>query len=148
MKLSEILEQRLIIELSATTKRDALNALVDHCHSVYNFDKLESLREEVFYREKLLSTGLGLGLAIPHVRSDNIHKPLITIGISKQGITDYASLDNVTIQIIFLILVGKHQQREYLMLLSQIVNKVKATTPISDWLNQCDTQSIYSQLIS
>ena len=70
-------------------------------------------------REKLGSTALGGGVAIPHARLDLIKKPLIVIGISKKGL-DFDSLDGEPVYIIFLILSPKETEGLHLKILATI----------------------------
>jgi PTS system nitrogen regulatory IIA component len=84
------------------------------------------LTKRIFHREKLMSTGIGIGVAIPHVRFEGVKKPLITVGIQPEGITDYASIDDKPVQLVVMILMAQNQHREYIALLSHVVAFLKS----------------------
>lgn len=86
---------------------------------------LELLKKEIFFREELMSTGIGLGLAVPHVRLEVLEKPVVCLGIQNKGIYDYESLDGQLVQVVLMILVGKDQHRQYIRILSQLTGMIK-----------------------
>ena len=126
MKLSDFLHKdRVKILDPDCSKEDILNKLIDFTAETYNFSDLEFVRGQIFHREKLMSTGIGLGLAIPHIRTDQVSNPVITIGIANEGISDYETIDDKPIKIVFLIFVGKEQHQIHVKLLSKIVTELK-----------------------
>ncbi len=126
MKLSDFLDKdRIKILGPECLKKDVLNKLIDFTAETYGFSDLEFVRGQIFHREKLMSTGIGLGLAIPHIRTDQVTNPVITIGIAKEGIIDYETIDDKPIKIVFLIFVGKEQHQIHVKLLSKIVTELK-----------------------
>jgi nitrogen PTS system EIIA component len=69
------------------------------------------IRAGILEREKMLSTGLGLGIAIPHVRLREIEQFSVAVAISQKGI-EYAALDGEPVHIIFMIIgPGKSHDR-------------------------------------
>ncbi len=109
MKLSDFLNiDRIKILNPECSKNEILNELIDFTAETYEFSDLEFVRAQIFHREELMSTGIGLGLAIPHIRTDQVTSPVITIGIAKEGILDYNTIDDKSIKIVFLIFVGKN----------------------------------------
>ncbi len=126
MKLSDFLDRDRVTFLKPNIcKEDALNQLLDFTAETHSFSDLELIRTQLFHREKLMSTGIGLGLAIPHIRTDQVSNPVITIGIANDGISDYETMDNKPIKILFLIFVGKEQHQIHVKLLSKIVTELK-----------------------
>ncbi len=125
MELKDILDRNLICILECKTKRDALLELIDLIGNCGKVDDIEKLRENIFYREELMSTGIGLGIAVPHVRMEGVKQPCIAIGINRDGIRDYESIDDEVVRIIVMIVAGKEHHRLYIKLLSQIVSKLK-----------------------
>ena len=66
-----------------------------------------------------MSTGIGHGLAIPHVRMKDVKAAAMGVGISRSGITDYQSLDGKPVHIIVLIVAPEGQHETYIRLLAQ-----------------------------
>ena len=147
MQLRDCIDERLMHILKNTTKKEALLELIALLNETGEIPDAEILQEKVFYRETLMSTGIGLGIAIPHVRMEGIHRPIMAMGISKTGIRDYESLDDKVIWIIVLIVAGKNQHREYIQLLSKIVSKLKSGKTIERLLKAKTPAEISSILL-
>ena len=64
--------KNILLELEVEYKFDAINALVDTFVDVIENELLEEIREAIISREKIMSTGIGQGLAIPHGKTDAI----------------------------------------------------------------------------
>jgi len=76
-------------------------------------DDLEPIIEGLMSRERLGTTGIGRGLAIPHVRYDELDDLLVAVGRSEKGI-DFASVDGSPVEIVFLIISPEAKQDDYL----------------------------------
>ncbi len=144
MNLSAVISKKCINLLKENTKKDVLKKLIDLVVKKGIVEDKKTLTEKIFYRENLMSTGIGLGIAIPHVRYEGIKKSAIAVGISKEGIDDYQSIDDKTIKIVVMILVGKDQHKEHIKLLSQIVTKLKNNNGIERILKLNRIDEIYS----
>jgi len=125
MPLRQYIKKENCRLLTEKSKTDVLNSMMEDLHKKGFIQDLAELKKEIFYREELMSTGLGLGIAIPHVRFSGITDPVVSLGIQPRGIVDYQSLDNEPIKIIILIIVGKDQHKEHLQILSQIMARLK-----------------------
>lgn len=103
MKISELLSESLInFDLKGFTKDDVLDEMIE---MVYHSGKIKNrleFKEDILDRERVSSTGIGEGIAIPHTKSNNIIVPGIAIGISKKGV-NYESFDDKLVKIIFMI---------------------------------------------
>ncbi len=99
------------------------------------------------HREKLMSSGIGLGLAIPHTRIEGIRKPIMAIGVSRRGIPDYESIDDKNIWIVIMVAAGKNQHREYIRLTAWIIQKMKNGNTIEKLLNAKNCEEIYNVFI-
>lgn len=111
--------------LHSRTKTEALLELIDIVGAEGCVKDLEGLKKEIFYREQIMSTGIGQGIGIPHVRFPGIKEPLVLIGVSPKGVEDYESLDGEMIRLVFMILVNENHHKEYLRILSLIVQRLK-----------------------
>ncbi|MBN2308201.1 MAG: PTS sugar transporter subunit IIA [Candidatus Hydrogenedentes bacterium] len=106
------------------SKHDALDILVDAVADSGAVMDREAFRRAVRERESVMSTGIGYGVAIPHVRIDPVRRPYIGVGISKDGI-DYDTLDNQPVHVVVLFAMPSGSQREYLRLLAQVMTALK-----------------------
>jgi mannitol/fructose-specific phosphotransferase system IIA component (Ntr-type) len=94
----------------------------------------EALRRALFERESIRSTGFK-GIAIPHVRIDEISEPTVAVGISQTGI-DFESLDSEPVNIIVLFAMPSGSDKEYLGFLAQVMMALR-TGGFTEQLVQC-----------
>ncbi len=125
MQLKEIIKEDNCFFLTSKTKTEALIELIDNLNENDDIKDAELLKKEIFYREQLMSTGLGLGIGIPHARIKGQNNPIIGIGISKDGISDYRSIDDELIRIVVMIILDENNQKMHIRLLSQITSVLK-----------------------
>jgi fructose-specific phosphotransferase system IIA component len=106
MKVSELLKPEFIIsDLKGETKEEIINELVDLFKDDPRVEDIEKVRSAVLEREKVMSTGVGKGFAIPHGKTNAVKEIVGAFGKIKDGI-DYESLDGNPVNLVFL-LVGK-----------------------------------------
>jgi fructose-specific phosphotransferase system IIA component len=106
MKVSELLKPEFIIsDLKGETKEEIINELIDLFENDPRVDDIEKVRSAVLEREKVMSTGVGKGFAIPHGKTNAVKEIVGAFGKVKEGI-DYQSLDGNPVHLVFL-LVGK-----------------------------------------
>ena len=119
MKISEFLSQtRINLELEATSKDEVLKELVD----LLNVDGRSKaiLLKMIKKREKLGSTGMGKGVAIPHGRSLVANRLMMCCGVSAKGI-EYDSFDGKPAHLFFLIVAPAQEiSNQYLPILGRI----------------------------
>jgi mannitol/fructose-specific phosphotransferase system IIA component (Ntr-type) len=152
MDLEQIIDRERCCVLTETTKTEVIIELADRLGSLTGpavkggeLD-VETLKKELFYREQLMSTGIGLGLAVPHVRYSGILEPIIIAGVQPQGIADYDSLDGEPVRIVIMIIVGEHQHKQHIRLLSMIVARLKDPGVRERLLQSVNGEDIYNAL--
>jgi fructose PTS system EIIBC or EIIC component len=120
MHISSILEEQFIaIRIPASSKEQALNMMIDMLGQSPKVLDLERVRAAILEREKLMSTGVGHGFAIPHGKTDALDDIIAAFAITEEPI-DFQALDNQPVQLIFM-LVGKETHvGTHLKLLSRI----------------------------
>ena len=123
--IEDVLTKERVLFLDTSVKREVLNALIDGLAQTPEIVDRDELASEIFQREELMSTGIGLGVAIPHVRLPSLNKMIMSAALLRRGLDDYDSLDGQSVQLVFMIAAGHHQHPEYLRLLSSLANLVK-----------------------
>ncbi len=108
-----------ILFLDATSRDEAIHLMIDSLAKYRDLEAKEEFTKAVFDREKLASTGIGMGVAIPHAKLKVYDDFFIAIGILKNGIA-WNSLDQIDVRLIFLIGGPDDKQSQYLNLLSQL----------------------------
>lgn len=103
-----------------TTKHDALDQMIDAvCESPAVTDP-EAFQRAVHEREAVMSTGIGGGIAVPHVRISEVTEPVLCVGVCPKGL-DYGALDNQPVHILVLFAMPKDADKEYLGLLAKVM---------------------------
>ncbi len=137
--LSGLLSKDRVLFLNAGSKNELLNQLIDVASELPGIHSREELAEAVHRREKLMSTGIGLGIGVPHVRLNDVKDLYISIAINKTGIPDYEALDDIPVQIVVLIVAGRNQHSQYIQVLSRIA-KILKDKSVRDRLIQADNE--------
>ena len=145
-ELARVLVPQRVLILDSKTKKDALLALADCLGSAAEVKDRDALVRAIFYREELMSTGIGMGIGVPHVRLVSVTGPVMSAGLCRNPITDYQSLDGIPIHLIFMIAAGQNQHAEYLRLLSSLSLKLKDERLRNSLISAPDTQAFYQIL--
>ena len=117
--ISDLLTVDIIRDLRSVSKDDALNEMIETASKSPDITSPEALHRAIRYRENIMSTGVGLGIAIPHAKISSVTDFVIAMGISKKGI-EYDSLDGKPVHLIILIAASDTQGEEFLKLLAKI----------------------------
>jgi fructose PTS system EIIBC or EIIC component len=120
MKLTDFLKvEHIIPDLKGNSKEEVINELINLFQSDSKVEDLEKVREAVLEREKIMSTGVGKGFAIPHGKTGAIKEILAAFGKSNKPI-EYQSLDNEPVQLVFLLVGKDNLVSSHIKLLSRI----------------------------
>lgn len=120
MKLSDLLHKDFIIaDLKGTAKEDVINELVNLFKDDSRVIDLKKVREAVLEREKIMSTGVGKGFAIPHGKTNAVNEILAAFGKTDSSI-DYQALDNQPVNLVFLLVGKDNMVSTHIKLLSRI----------------------------
>ncbi len=142
--LDEALSPARVYRTSATRKADLLNKLIDHLGESGEVDDLQALRQAIFTREELMSTGIGLGIGVPHARISTVRRMIVAMAVNDQPLEDYESIDNQPVQIIFLVAGRPDQQSNYVRLLAAISHIVKDPENRQRLLSATSPDDIYA----
>lgn len=120
MKIADILNDKVIVtNLPGTTKAEIINAMIDLAATNEKVIDKEKMRAAIFEREKIMSTGVGSGFAIPHGKTDAVQDIVAAFAITEQPI-DYQSLDDQPVRIVFLLVGRDNSVGPHIKLLSRI----------------------------
>lgn len=144
--VKDILSPERIIFMNHQTKHDALLELSQNLATAPQIKDAKELEEAVFKREELMSTAIGMGLAIPHVRLSSVTDLVMSVGISKTDIIDYQSIDDVPVRLLFMIAASFNQHNYYLQTLSFFSAKLKKQDLRDALLNASSSMEAYELL--
>ncbi|MCD7894934.1 MAG: fructose PTS transporter subunit IIA [Erysipelotrichaceae bacterium] len=124
MELNEVLfENGITLNLKGENKEEVFNELVDLLYRNERITSREEFLKALYDREAEGVTGIGNGIAIPHGLSDCVEKPTIVYGFHEKGI-DYESMDDIPVQMFFMIAVPNNSSKEHLSLISKLATKL------------------------
>lgn len=122
MKLAKLLSpEQILLEMKAVEHWPSIIELVDHLVTTGQLppEQRDEMLEAFRAREEQVSTGIGLGVAIPHAFSDHLDRVIAVFGKSKAGI-DFESLDDLPVHFIILFIVPRKDYHLHLRTLAAI----------------------------
>ena len=120
MKVTDILKKEFIVsELKANQKEEIINELINLFVNDKRVLDIEKVRFSVLEREKIMSTGVGKGFAIPHGKTSAINEIIAAFGKTNSPI-EYQSLDNKPVNLVFLLVGKDNLVSTHIKLLSRI----------------------------
>lgn len=133
-------------DLKSTDKAEVIDELSTNLsNNIANINR-EDILSAILEREKLGSTGIGYGVAIPHGKVEGIDRVYIAFGRSKGGI-DFDSMDNRPAHLFFLIVAPANSTASHLKTLASISELLKEEDFRSKLLKAKDAKDIYNVII-
>lgn len=132
-------ESTILANLEVDNKEELLQKMVDVLEDKVNQEQLKSIRDAVFEREKIMSTGVGKSLAIPHGKVKLIEKNYASFAVLKEPI-EYDSIDDKPVKIAFLLVGPAGENRLHIKLLSRI-SRLMNSSSFRETLSQCTTSN-------
>ena len=110
----------MLPELKARSHNEAIDEMLAALISagVMKAEDVSGIHHELDLREEVMSTGLEHGIAIPHVRSRAVQNIAGVVAVSRQGVSDYPTLDGSAVNILILVLAPADHKSPYLGLIS------------------------------
>jgi nitrogen PTS system EIIA component len=125
MAISNYLDARLVVFLEEKCRDDVIDKLIKMLDSQGKLPNVQEFHQAILQREKIVSTGIGIGVAIPHARIPGSSDFFIAIGIQKQEGIDWNALDGSRVRFVFMIGGPDNKQTEYLKILSCLTQSMK-----------------------
>ncbi len=141
-----ILSPERIVFMEHQTKRDALVRLSQTLATAPQIKDAKELETEILRREELMSTAMGRGIAIPHVRISSVTDLVVAVGISRVDIIDFQAIDEVPVRLLFMIAAASNQHNYYLQTLSYFTSKLKEPELRDSLLKSTDQMEAYRLL--
>ena len=113
-----ILSPERIIFLNYSSKKEALLALAKNISTAPQIENPEELSSEILKREDMMSTSIGMGIAIPHIRLPSITGLVVSVGICQTEILDFQTIDDEPVKLLLMIAAAYNQHAYYLQTLS------------------------------
>ena len=125
MTLLDILShESTIVDLKGETKEEIIAELVNSLHVGDAINDRDKVLQAVLEREKIMSTGIGDGIAIPHGKSDSVVKLVAALGTQKRGV-DFEALDGEPAYVFFLLVSPANVSGPHIKALARISRLLK-----------------------
>lgn len=147
IQIKNILSPDRITFINQSSKHDALVQLSDVLATAPQVKNASELTTEILKREELMSTAIGRGIAIPHVRLSSVTDLVMAVGVCKKPIADFQTLDDQPVNLLFMIAAAYNQHSYYLKTISYFSGKLKQPDLRESMLSAQTEMDIYNLLV-
>ncbi|MDR1127052.1 MAG: PTS sugar transporter subunit IIA [Treponema sp.] len=137
-----------VLFLNHSTRQDALFALAENLATAPQVKNRRELVEQILKRDAIMSTAIGRGIAIPHVRLASVTDLVASVGISRTEIVDFQPLDDEPVHLLFMIAAARNQHAYYLQTLSFFSAHLRNQGLRNSLLNAQTEKEVWNILIS
>jgi PTS system nitrogen regulatory IIA component len=146
MRLASLTRPELIfVGLPGEDRAQLLQALAAQVAATGVVRDSEELFQKLWERERLGSTGIGSGVAIPHCKLKGLRHGIVAIGLAAQGV-DFQAVDGRPVTLFFLVVSPSESPAEHLQVLAAISRWIKADHHVEKILQLSDRDAIYRLL--
>jgi mannitol/fructose-specific phosphotransferase system IIA component (Ntr-type) len=147
IRLSEQLsEKHIVIHSESTNAEDILREMVHVLSDELGPEVCEDVLNAVFAREKIKSTGIGYGVAVPHARTALVKQLYCVVATSENGI-EFKALDSKPVNLLFLIISPDFTVGPHLSIIAAISHLVSKNAKISTELNNALSSAEFMKIL-
>jgi diadenylate cyclase len=146
MRLDKIISRGRIVDLKSLDLEGALQELLGVCVEKFPDLKPEALLKGLLARESTMTTYLGFGVALPHVRVKMSRRYILAIGRSRVGIRHDGALADERVHLIVMLIAGENA-RDYLQVLASLARQVKDKELVDNLVNAPDLDALHARLV-
>lgn len=125
VQVKNILSPDRVVFITQTTKHDALTELANVLAKAPQIKRGDELVSEILKREELMSTAVGRGIAIPHVRLSSVTDLVMAVGVCKTPVVDFQTVDDNPVNLLIMIAAAYNQHTYYLQTIAYFSAKLK-----------------------
>lgn len=126
VQVKNVLSPDRVVFINNSSKHDAIIELADVLATAPQVKNKEELVSEILKREDLMSTAVGRGIAIPHVRLSSVTDLVMAVGVCKKNLEDYQTVDDTPVNLLIMIAAAYNQHTYYLKTISYFSAKLKS----------------------
>jgi mannitol/fructose-specific phosphotransferase system IIA component (Ntr-type) len=146
MKLSDIPRAAVVMDMKAATKDEAITELVGALCDAYRLKDRDAILEAIRRREETASTGVGMGLAVPHAKTEAVDRLYMAFGLSREGI-DFDCADGQPAHLFFVMVSARDRTGPHIQALAKI-SRLIGRPEVRDGLLSCGTAKEFLDFIS
>lgn len=138
MNIFSLLSPKTVLpNLQASDKNEVLEKMVSSLEGEVSDGEIERIRDAVFEREKIMSTGVGKGLAIPHGKASGIEQTYAAFAILDEPV-DYKAIDDEPVNMVFLLVGPQASNSLHIKMLSRI-SRLMNNSAFRERLRKCSS---------
>ena len=146
MRLDKVIVRSRVVDLRSQSLSGALAELLDVAIDKFPDLKREALLKGLLARESTMTTYLGMGVALPHVRVKMSRRYVLAIGRSTTGIRHDGGMQNERVHLIVMLIAGENA-RDYLQVLASIARQVREQELVDSLIQATDLDTFYERLV-
>ena len=148
VQVKNILSPDRVIFITQSAKRDALTELANVLADAPQVKRGDELLSEILKREELMSTAVGRGIAIPHVRLSSVTDLVMAVGVCRTPLSDFQTVDDKPVNLLIMIAAAYNQHTYYLQTISYFSAKLKSLELRDAISNAATEKEVYDLLCS
>jgi PTS system nitrogen regulatory IIA component len=138
--------ERTFCDFEADSNKRLLEVVAVYMNQAVKTVPTQTIYEALIERERLGSTAIGSGVALPHARIEGLEEPVAVFARLKNSV-DFASEDNQPIDLVFALAVPKNSEKQYLNILAQLAERFRDPKLLSS-LRRCESShDLYKKLV-
>jgi len=146
VRLAELITEDRIVELKGTSKDEVLKEMVEVVGRAPEVEDKAAFYRAILDRESILSTGIGLGIAVPHAKIGSVKGLVAALGKTKRGV-QYGALDDQPVHIVVMIAASDGQQSDYIRALARVTLLLKNEKIRKAIIEAADPGAVYDILV-
>ncbi|WP_287047740.1 PTS sugar transporter subunit IIA [Treponema sp.] len=146
VQVKNILSPDRVIFITQSAKRDALTELANVLADAPQVKRGDELLSEILKREELMSTAVGRGIAIPHVRLSSVTDLVMAVGVCRTPLSDFQTVDDKPVNLLIMIAAAYNQHTYYLQTISYFSAKLKSQELRDAIANAATEKEVYELL--
>lgn len=146
VQVKNILSPDRVVFITQSAKRDALTELANVLANAPQVKRGDELLSEILKREELMSTAVGRGIAIPHVRLSSVTDLVMAVGVCRTPISDFLTVDDKPVNLLIMIAAAYNQHTYYLQTISYFSAKLKSQELRDAIANAATEKEVYELL--
>jgi len=146
MALVDLISEKVVkVPLTSDNKPAVLQELVQVLVDAGKIDDFDTVLAAIHEREDKQSTGLEMGIAVPHGKTPSVKSLVVAIGVSKEGI-DFSSMDGEPSKLFFMLIAPPNQPGPHVEALGEIAKLSRSKAFCSALINAVDARVVVELL--
>ena len=123
-EFTSFINEESVMVLRGTTKLEIMDELITRAAELTKLSR-DMIYRMTWKREQMMTTGVGNGLALPHIRVNDIPQAIVIVGVTETPIADYQSQDDQPGRVVVFTVAPDENPEAYLQLLGSVSRKLR-----------------------